>query len=188
MERVGIYVGSFNPVHNGHIAIARACIKEGFVDKVRIIATGDYWDKKNMYPLKERIAMLKLAAKKGIVIDETYNEYPYTYQIFRQLTKDYPDKQFHLILGADNLPKFDQWQNYKELLDYGFIILPRDEIGKEEIDRIMKDLHKDNYQILKRRMIHISSTYIREHLDDYEAIKDMIDKKVYQYLIKMERS
>jgi len=52
----------------------------------------------------------------------------------------------------------------------------------------MKDLHKDNYQILKRRMIHISSTYIREHLDDYEAIKDMIDKKVYQYLIKMERS
>ena len=56
------------------------------------------------------------------------------------------------------------------------------------IEKIMKDLHKDNYQILKRRMIHISSTYIREHLDDYEAIKDMIDKKVYQYLIKMERS
>lgn len=187
MKRIGIYCGSFSPVHKGHIAIARACIDQGLVDEVWIIATGNYWQKNDLYPLKDRLAMLKMAAKEGIVIDETYNELPYTYMIFEKLKEEYPDVVFSLILGADNLPRFSEWRNYEELLAYSFIVLPRDEIDEKEIGRIMKDMNKDSYTLLKLDPIDISSTYIREHLGDYEAIRDMIDQSVYDYLIKMER-
>ena len=188
MKRVGIYCGSFNPVHKGHIAIAKACIDQDLVDEVWIIATGSYWEKNDLYPLKDRLAMLKLTAEEGIVIDETYNELPYTYMIFERLKEEYPDIVFSLILGADNLPRFNQWRNFEQLLVYDFIVLPRDEIDEEEVGRIMKDLNKANYTLLKLEPIDISSTYIREHLDDYEAIREMVDQSVYDYLIGMERN
>lgn len=186
MAKIGIYCGSFNPVHNGHIAIAKACIEEGLVDKVRIIATGAYWNKDEFYPIKDRIAMLKLAAKKDIEIDETYNEFPYTYQIFQALTKENPEDEFSLILGGDNLPRFSDWKEYEYLLNFRFIILPRGDIDKEKIDELMKRLHKKNYDVLKHETIDISSTYIRTHICDYDLIKDMIDKNVYEYLLWMK--
>ena len=186
MKRVGIYCGSFNPVHKGHIRIAQGCIKQGFVDEVWIIATGAYWEKQDLLPLSQRIDMLKLAAGENIIIDETYNDLPYTYQIFERLEKEYPDMEFHLVLGADNLPRFNEWRNYEYLLQFGFIILPRDEIKTRQVRKIMKDLHKENYVILKMKQIDISSTYIRENLDDYEKIRNMIDKKVYEYLKDLE--
>lgn len=188
MKRVGIYCGSFNPVHKGHMKIARGCIDQNLVDEVWIIPTGAYWDKNDLMPLKDRINMLKLVADDHIFINETYNELPYTYQIFEKLEVDYPEYQFHLILGGDNLPRFDQWRNYEELLKYGFIVLPRDEIKTRQTRRIMKDLHKENYAILKMRQIDISSTFIRNNLDDYRKISRMIDKKVYDYLRSMEVS
>ncbi|MCR4854589.1 MAG: nicotinate (nicotinamide) nucleotide adenylyltransferase [Erysipelotrichaceae bacterium] len=185
--KIGIYVGSFNPVHKGHIAIAQACIDQSLVDEVWIIPTGSYWEKNDLYPLKDRIAMLKLAAKEAIRIDETYNEYPYTYMIFEQLKKDHPDDVFALILGADNLPRFNEWKHYEELLENEFIVLPRDQIKRKQIVSLMKKMHKEDYRILKLKQIDISSTYIREHLDDREAIADMIDEDVYDYLLNMER-
>ncbi len=187
MRRIGIYCGSFNPVHNGHIAIAEACIEEGYVDEVCIIATGAYWNKNEFYPVEDRIAMLKLAAKKGIVIDETYNGHPYTYMIFRDLEKRFPNDRFFLILGGDNLPRFSDWKEYEYLLGFDFIVLPRDEIDKKQIDMLMKGLHKKNYVVLRHETIDISSTFIREHLHEYDRIKDMIDEKVYDYLLEMER-
>lgn len=186
MKKIGVYCGSFNPVHNGHIAIASACIEEGLVDEVLIVATGAYWEKNDFYPLKDRIAMLKLAAKEGILIDETHNEIPYTCMIFKKLQEENKDAKYSLIIGADNLPRLREWKNYEFLLQFDFIILPRGDIERGDVDAIMKDLHKENYVILNRERIDISSTYIREHLNDHEAIKDMIDEKVYAYLKTME--
>ena len=184
--KIGIYVGSFNPVHKGHIAIAKACIEQGFVDEVWMIATGSYWEKKNLYPLKDRIAMLKLVVQDHMAVNEVYNELPYTYMIFSQLLQDYPEHSFSLILGADNLPRFHEWKNYEELLPFDFIVLQRDAIKRKRIVSLMKELGKENYKILKLKPIAISSTYIRDHLFEYEKISDMIDKDVYQYLKHME--
>ena len=186
MNSVGIYAGSFNPVHKGHIAIARACLEQDLVDEVWIIATGNYWEKNDLYPKEDRINMLKLVKEKGMVIDETYNDYPYTYMIFEQLRKDHPEKEFSLILGADNLPRFREWKNYGELLKYPFIILPRNELDEEEVKDLMRDLKKEDYHILNMEPIDISSTYIRDHLDDYEAVSDMIEEDVYAYLKQMK--
>jgi len=185
MMRIGIYCGSFSPVHRGHICIAEECLEQKLVDEVMIIATGNYWNKNDLLPLEDRLNMLESVRTENILIDRKYNDFPYTYQIFQQLKQDHPTDELVLIIGGDNLPGFDRWKEYRTLLEYDFIVIGRDEIDSDRIHELMKGYHKTNYEILDIGSIDISSTYIREHLDNYELIKDMIDPNVYTYLKKM---
>ena len=182
----GIYCGSFNPVHSGHIKIARECLRQKLVDEVLIIATGNYWNKQDLLPLNERIKMLEMVKEEGIEIDHRYNDLPYTYMIFDQLEKDYPDDEEVLIIGADNIPQFHRWKECQKLLEHEFIIIKRKGTDVKEIEDIMDGFHKENYVIADIEEIDISSTYIRENLDDYEKIKDMIDPKVYEHMVKLK--
>lgn len=181
--RIGIYCGSFNPVHKGHIKIVKDCLEQSLVDVVFIIPTGNYWYKTDLMDLMTRITMLRYYEDRNIRVADQYSEYPYTYQIFEKLEQDYPYDEKVLILGADNLLKFDEWKEYQYLLKYEFIIIKRDDLDLKYIEERMKELGKENYQILNTPNIHISSTYIRENLDDYDKIKDLIDLHVYHYLI-----
>ncbi len=182
--RTGIYCGSFNPVHKGHIQIAQAILEQKLCDEVWIIATGNYWDKQDLMPLDIRIALLKHYEGNGIVIDETYNGIEKTYAMFRQLKQDHPEREFVLILGADNVLSFERWVNYKELLENPFVVIGRDDTGKTELEEIMRKWNKTDYTVLDIPLIPYSSTYIREHLNDYDAIREMMDRDVYDQLIK----
>ena len=119
--RTGVYCGSFNPVHKGHIKIVRTALRRNLLDRVLIVPTGNYWDKQNLPPVKDRINMLKFFENDRIMIDETHNDIQYTYQLFRALKQEYPDDQLVLIIGRDNIPTFDRWREYRELLQYDFI-------------------------------------------------------------------
>ena len=184
--RIGVYCGSFNPVHKGHIRIVNECLDRSLVDVVFIIPTGNYWDKRDLMDLNKRISLLRYYEDERIRVADQYSDYPYTYQIFEQLEKDYPHDDKVLILGADNIVKFDEWREYQYLLRYDFILIKRDDLDCEYIENRMMELGKDNYEILDIDNIDISSTYIRENLDDYDKIKDLIDSHVYRFLI-MER-
>lgn len=182
--RIGVYCGSFNPVHKGHIKIARACVSQGAVDRVLIVPTGNYWDKQNLMPVENRIEMLRLYQSDTIFIDSTHNDIQYTYELFRVLQRENPDDQLCLVIGGDNLPTFGRWREYKEILQYDFVIIPRDEINTRAVKRIMKEFGKTNYTVLRLRNIPISSTHIRENLDDYSKVKGEVSRKVYDYLLK----
>ncbi len=182
--RIGIYCGSFSPVHRGHIRIARACLRQRTVDEVWIVATGNYWEKQDLYPLDLRIRMLKIFEGGGIRIDTEHNEIPYTYELFRKIRKERPGDTPVLIVGADNLERFDEWREYRELLGYPFVIVPRSPVGKREIKAQMKRLGKEDYQILSVRNIPFSSTAIRTNLNNYEAVRPMLDKRVYRCLVE----
>ena len=184
--RIGIYCGSFNPVHRGHIRIVNECLDRSLVDVVFIIPTGNYWEKNDLMDLDKRISLLRYYEDKRIRVADQYSQYPYTYQIFEKLDEDYPHDEKVLILGADNIVKFDEWKNYQNLLRYDFILIGRGDLDRNYIENRMKELGKDNYQILDIDNIDISSTYIRNNLDDYDKIKDLIDPHVYRFLI-MER-
>ena len=71
--KIGIYVGSFNPVHKGHIDVANKLIKNNYVDKIYIIPTLGYWNKNNLAPLNDRINMLKLVCSSNIIVDTINN-------------------------------------------------------------------------------------------------------------------
>ncbi len=177
--RLGIYNGSFDPVHRGHVAIVRHLIRKNYVDKVIVIPTGNYWDKQSLSPVKDRIHMWKFFANDRIVIEEEHNELPYTYQLVRALKKKYPNDTFSLILGADTCVRFSDWKNYRELLKLHFLVLPRDGI---DIDACMKNLDKTNYTVVSDfEEIDISSSYIRENMDSYEKVRNCVHKRVFEY-------
>ncbi len=182
--RTGVYCGSFNPVHKGHIKIVRTALRRNLLDRVMIVPTSNYWDKQNLPPVRDRINMLKLFENDRIMIDETHNDIQYTYQLFRALKQEYPDDQLVLIIGRDNIPTFDRWREYRELLQYDFIIIPREDIDSEDLHAMMRQFGKTNYVIMEVNNISFSSSLIRENIDDYQKIKPYIDKRVYNYMRK----
>ena len=175
--KIGIYIVSFDPVHKGHIRLARHLLKKHYVDHLLIVPTGNYWNKQNLSPTEERIGMLKLFEKEDLEIETEYNELPYTYQLLRKLKKRYPEDELVLILGADNLLHFEDWKNAREIMKLPWIILKRDGI---DIASNMQRLNKQDYVIVDDiREYPISSSFIRENIDDYAKVKDLIHKKVY---------
>ncbi|MBQ4251964.1 MAG: nicotinate-nicotinamide nucleotide adenylyltransferase [Erysipelotrichaceae bacterium] len=175
--RIGVYCGSFDPLHKGHEAIIRECLKQDLCDKVLLVPTGNYWDKQNISPLALRLQMAEVLNIEGLLVERDLNDIPYTYLLFRELKKRYPDDSLHLILGGDNLRCFSRWKHYREMLCYPFIIMPREPYGEAFLKRKMAVLDKSDYVIMKMPMIDISSSYIRQHINDPQAIAAMIDEK-----------
>lgn len=177
--KIGVYVGSFNPPHKGHIKIVNHLIQNKYVDKILIIPTNNYWNKTNLVDLNHRLNMLNFFKSENIIINNTLNHLEYTYQIIRELKKD--NNEYSLILGADNIVNFDKWKNYKELLNLELLIINRDNIDiKEHLNKLNK---KDKYKIINIENIDISSTYIRENLNN-KNILNIIDKQVLNYIKK----
>lgn len=173
MAKIGIYCGSFDPVHIGHVRIVKESLKQ-YLDKVIMVPTKDYWDKKMNYSIDERIKMILSLGIDNLICKKEYTIFDYTYELFDYIKKEYPEDELYLILGADNLLKFDKWMKYEYLLTYPFIIMKRDEV---DIDFEMRRLNKTNYFILDSEKIDVSSSEIRG-TKDKEKIKDMVPKEV----------
>ena len=177
--RLGVYVGSFNPVHNGHIDIVNYLLKNNYVDKVLIVPTLNYWNKQDLIDIKHRINMLKFFENEVIIVDKTHNKYVYTTYLFKELEKEYTDT-LYLIIGADNIINFDKWKDYKELLKYKIIVINRNNI---DIDTYINKYNSNNFIIIKDYIpLDISSTDIRNGNDDYlnpRVLKYIKENKLY---------
>ena len=114
--KLGIYIGSFNPPHMGHINVANYLLDNSIVDKVIILPTPNYWNKTDLVDIDSRVDMLRFFETDNIIIDNINNKYQYTYQILRELKKVYKDDQLYLIIGSDNIEKFHLWKNVDEIL------------------------------------------------------------------------
>ncbi len=172
--KLGVYIGSFNPPHKGHKYVIDYLLDKKIVDKVLIVPTKNYWDKQDLVDIKDRIRMLKFYENDCVKVDTSHNEYNYTYELMRELKKEYDD-ELYLIIGADNIVNFDKWKNYEELLKYHIIIMNRNGIDIEKyIEKykgkflIQKDFHE----------IDISSTKIRNKIND-----EYLDQEIKKYII-----
>ncbi len=175
--KLGVFIGSFNPVHLGHIKVVNYLINNHFVDKILIVPTTNYWNKTNLIDLNKRIEMLKIYENENIMVDDQHNYEPYTYLLMRALTKDYPNKELYLIIGADNLINFDKWKNYEELLNYPIIVVNRNNI---DLSNIITKYPNNHFIILSNfPFIDISSSEIRDNLDN-----QYLDQKVLNYIKK----
>jgi nicotinate-nucleotide adenylyltransferase len=178
--KIGVYVGSFNPPHKGHIKIVNHLINNKYVDKILIIPTNNYWNKTNLIDLNHRLNMLKTFENNNIIINNTLNNLEYTYQIINELKKD--NNEYSLIIGSDNIIDFNKWKNYEELLKLEILIINRNNIDtKYYLDKLNK---KDKYKIINIKNIDISSTYIRENINNKNKLKNIIDEQVLEYIKK----
>ena len=177
--KIAIYVGSFNPVHKGHIKVVKKILKE-YVNKVIIVPTMNYWNKNNLISIKDRINMLKLYEAKDIVIDTKNNNYEYTYQVLRNIQNEHKNDKIYLVIGDDLLKDFDKWKNASEILKYNIIVIRRNDID----DSIYMKYEKYNFIVTNKiSNKEISSTIVRNMIaNDNKDVFKYIDSKVYNYI------
>lgn len=184
--RLGIYVGSFNPVHKGHEFVANYVIANNYVDKVLMIPTTNYWDKTNLIDLNHRLNMLKFCENENIFVSKEYSSYELTNEILTALDEKLNEVELYLIIGADNLLKFELWENIDIILKYKVLVLGRDGIDMEkEVDKFTIDQRKQFVLVKDFPTIDISSTRVRKNLlsSNYSDLKDELDERVFEYIL-----
>lgn len=186
--KIGICIGSFNPIHLGHEKMIKSLIKNNDIDMAIVIPAGDnYHLKSNLLSYTDRYNMLKLSFnnEKIIISDLEKDKYHYTYENIKLLKEKYINDELYLVIGADNLVELDTWKNYEYILkNCNFIVYNRNNINiKEYLNN-----HFTNYKnkiIIKKEIGSVSSTLIRNLLknDDKEASK-YLNSDVLNYIIK----
>ena len=175
--RLGVYMGSFNPPHNGHLKVINYLLENNYVDNILVVPTLNYWNKQSLAPIIDRINMLKFFENDYIKIDSKNNHYIYTIELMKALEKQYPNDKLYLIIGADNILSFDKWKNYQELLKYPIIVMNRNNL---DLTNYLKKLKSKNFIFINNYpYIDISSSEIRNNLENKE-----LDEKVLKYIKK----
>jgi nicotinate-nucleotide adenylyltransferase len=185
--RTGIYGGSFNPIHNGHIALARQMIESGLMDEVWFMVSPLNPFKKEKSDLLSdelRLEMTRLALEgetKMIAQDFEFHlpKPSYTWQTLQALSEVYPNRQFILIIGGDNWQLFDRWFHYQDILNnYSLVVYPREGIN------IDADSLPNNVKLLKAQLYPISSTQVRQNIKEGKPIDDLIPRTIIQKALK----
>ena len=160
----GIYGGSFNPIHEGHICLAKALAESGFVDEMWLLVSPQNPFKVDADLLDDderlRLASLAVADVPGVEVCDREFSLPrpsYMYNTLQALSEEHPNREFVLVIGADNWERFPDWYRSKDILaSYRVIIYPRPgyELGK--LPRRVK--------LADTPLLDISSTEIRNRI------------------------
>lgn len=179
---IGVYVGSFSPVHKGHIGIVKFLLNKKILDKVIIIPTKEYWDKINLIAIEHRINMLKKYENDKVIINTDLNELPYTYLILNKLKEEYSKDNLYLIFGSDNLQSFSKWKNTEEMFKFKMIIINRGNYNSEKIIK-ENNFNRTKFLIVDNpNKYNYNSTEIREKIKNRKDVSKYLDKEVISYI------
>lgn len=184
MKRIGIFGGSFNPVHIGHIRLARYLRTCDLVDEVWLTLSpqNPLKDAETLISDEHRLAMLRLATTgiSEIVVCDIELSMPrpsYTINTLELLSSRCPDCQFKLIIGSDNWLRFEQWREARRIIaEYGVIVYPRPGYVIE------KPILTRNVELVAAPMTDISSTQLRRAIAFGEFVDDYMPQSVIQYI------
>ena len=187
--KIGIFGGSFNPPHKMHKKIALELIKKHYVDKVIFVPTGNkYKYKNNLLSDNIRLEMLKLMCidnEKLEVSDyELKEQVVYTYETLDYFKNKYKDDEIFFICGTDNFSYVDKWERGIYVLSNNkFLVIKRNTFDITPLLKKYKD-YKDNIIVADIEENEISSTKIREMIYNNKRVKDYLDDKVLDYIIR----
>jgi len=186
-KETGLYFGSFNPVHIGHLAIANYMVEFTGLDEFWFVVTpqNPHKQKANLLNDYDRLEMMQLAVQddhRFQVSDiEFYLPKPsYTIDTLAYLKERNPGRQFKILMGSDNLENFHKWKNYETILEnYGIIVYPRP--GFEKVNAI---LHKNVVIAENAPQMEISSSFIRKAIEKGMDVRHFLPPKVWEYIEK----
>ena len=185
--KVGILGGSFNPIHIGHAILANYITQYTDIEQLWLMVSPQNPLKSEMPQSYDvhRLAMAELVASKceNVItsgFEFTLPKPSYTVDTLKALREKFPQHEFVLVIGADNWQNFDKWKDWQEILyKHNVMVYPR--MGYEIV--ISEDLCERVIKI-DSPIIEISSTYIREHLENGKNMSFFLPKDVYCYIIK----
>lgn len=187
MRKIGLFFGSFNPIHIGHLIIGNAMLANCDLDEVWYVVSpqNPLKERKSLLADQQRLEMVRLAVNDNYHMRACDVEFhlpipSYTVLTLAHLGEKYRDKQFCLIMGSDNLATFDRWRNWEFILEhYRIYVYPRP--GSADC-KLSTHPHVTMVEV---PMIDISSTYIREQIRQGKDVRYLLPEPVYQYLTEM---
>ncbi|MDG2446576.1 MAG: nicotinate (nicotinamide) nucleotide adenylyltransferase [Flavobacteriaceae bacterium] len=188
-KKVGLFFGSFNPIHVGHLIIANHMAEFSDLEEVWMVVTphNPHKKKKTLLDDVHRFAMVRIATEdfpnlRASNIEFHLPQPSFTVNTLVALEEKHPTINFCLIMGEDNLKSFHKWKNFELILDRYFIyIYPR--ISKDDSEIILSN-HSKIIEVAAP-VVEISSTFIRKSIKSNKNVKPLLPQKVWEYVDEM---
>jgi nicotinate-nucleotide adenylyltransferase len=185
--RIGLFFGSFNPVHVGHMVLANYMASFTEMEQVWFVVSphNPLKEKASLLDQNQRLHMVNLAigdsdALKSNNIEFSLPQPSFTINTLAHLKEKYPQHEFSLIMGEDNLESFTKWKNYEEILkNYLIYVYPRPNCGNSDLKT-----HK-NVIMTEAPLMDMSSTMIRKAIKDKKKVPFFVPQAVWEYLDEM---
>ena len=184
---IGLFFGSFNPVHVGHMVLANYMASFTDLEQVWFVVSphNPLKEKSSLLNQNQRLHMVNLAIGdndklKSNNIEFSLSQPSYTINTLAHLKEKYPQHTFSLIMGEDNLASFTKWKNYEEILKrHKLYVYPRPNSNSESLKT------HPNVIMTQAPLMDISSTMIRQSIKDKKNMSSFVPQAVWQYLDEM---
>ena len=184
MIKTGIFGGSFNPIHNGHISLARQLKEKAGLDEVWLMVSPQNPMKRQADLLSDeaRLQMARLALEQetGIIACDYEMHLPkpsYTWLTLQALSRDYPDRQFVLMIGGDNWSIFHRWFHADDILqNYQVVVYPRRD------EQPVKKALPAGVTMVEAELLDVSSTEIRQRIREGRSIRKLVPPSVAAFI------
>lgn len=188
-KKIGLYFGTFNPIHVGHLTIANYMVEFSDLDEVWLVVTphNPHKTKSTLLDDIHRLSMVRIALEdypklKASNVEFGLPQPNYTVNTLVHLEEKHPDVSFCLIMGEDNLKSFHKWKNHEVILQrYSIYVYPR--ISEGTVSTRFNNhtkIHKVNAPIME-----LSSTFIRKSIKTGKNIRPMLPHSVWKYIDEM---
>jgi len=184
--KIGLYFGTFNPIHVGHLIIANHLAEHSDLEQIWMVVTphNPLKQKNTLLDDYQRLHLVRLATEEYDKIKPSDIEFKlpkpnYTVNTLAHLLEKYPQHEFSLIMGEDNLKSFHKWKNYEYILQNHVIyIYPRVSEGDDNSEFVNHPrIHKIDAPIVE-----ISATFIRENIKNKKNIRPLLPHNVWEYV------
>jgi len=187
MKKVGLFFGSFNPIHIGHLILANYILENSDMAELWFVVSpqNPFKDKKTLLNDHNRLDMVQLSVKnypkmRASNVEFSLPKPSYTIDTLTYLKEKYPDHSFALIMGEDNLKGFTKWKNAEKLIEnHQIIVYPRIFEGEKQDNEYLKH---DNISMVNAPIIELSATEIRNMIKNGKNVRPMLPPEVYEYL------
>jgi len=194
--KIGLYFGTYNPIHVGHLIIANYMAQFTDLDQVWMVVTPQNPMKKNHNLLEDyhRLSLVKEALEDNDKLEVSDIEFKlpkpsYTMNTLVALGEKHPEHEFSLIMGEDNLRTLHKWKNYEQILNHHHIYVYPRALTEEEQEKINRKHNRlidhEKVHLVNAPVMKVSSSLIRKAIKDEKDVKYLLTEPVYKYLTEM---
>ncbi|MFY0591383.1 nicotinate (nicotinamide) nucleotide adenylyltransferase [Roseivirga sp.] len=182
---IGLFFGSFNPIHIGHLVIADVMANQTDIDEVWFVVSplNPFKSSSTLLHEFDRLKMVELAVSDNFKFRASDVEFnmprpSYTADTLAYISDKHPQHDFKLIIGEDNLLHFHKWKNHTAILEnFGLYVYPRPQVDKKKIK-----VSHDNIQYVDSPMLDISATFIRRSIRNEHSVQYLLPPTVVDYI------
>ena len=185
--KVGLFFGSFNPIHIGHMAIAQYMLEHTALEKIWFVVSpqNPFKTKETLLDQQHRLTIVRIAVEDDPRMQASNIEFnlpipSYTVDTLTYLSEAHPNEEFALIMGQDNLVHFHKWKNHESILEnHNIYVYPRPGCKPCDMER------HEKVQLTKAPLMDISAEFIRKSIREKKEVSYFLPQKINDYIDEM---